>query len=73
MSAVAPAVKRCGQGKGGTITMAVTIGKTGRVSNAAATGAYAGTPIGSCAARAVRRARFPASQKTLNVKYPFKL
>lgn len=73
MGAVAPAVKRCGQGNGGTITMSVTIGKTGRVSNAAATGAFAGTPIGSCAARAVRRAKFPASQKTLNVKYPFKL
>jgi predicted Zn finger-like uncharacterized protein len=73
MSAVAPAVKRCGQGQGGTITMAITIGTTGRVSNASATGAFAGTPIGSCAARAVRRAKFPASQQTLNVKYPFKL
>jgi anti-sigma-K factor RskA len=73
MANVAPAVKRCGQGKGGTITMNVVIGKNGRVSTASAVGAYAGTPIGSCAARAVRRARFPASSQTVNVKYPFKL
>ena len=73
MNAVAPAVKRCGQGNGGTITMNVMIGTTGRVTSAAATGAFAGTPIGSCAARAVRRAKFPSSQKSLNVKYPFKL
>jgi hypothetical protein len=73
MGAVAPAVKSCGQGKGGTITMNITIGKTGRVSSASATGAFAGTPIGDCAARAVRRAKFPASTQNLNVKYPFKL
>ena len=73
MSAVAPAVKSCGQGKGGTITMNITIGKTGRVSSASATGAFAGTPVGNCAARAVRRAKFPSSQQNLNVKYPFKL
>lgn len=73
MAAVAPAVQSCGQGKGGTITMNMSIGKTGRVSSASATGAFAGTPIGDCAARAVRRAKFPASQQNLNVKYPFKL
>jgi predicted Zn finger-like uncharacterized protein len=73
MAAVAPAVKRCGQGKGGTITMNIMIGKTGRVSSASATGSFAGTPVGSCAARAVRRAKFPSSQQTLTVKYPFKL
>jgi hypothetical protein len=73
MAAVAPAVKRCGQGRGGTVTLSVKIGKTGRVSSASAIGAFAGTPVGSCAARAVRRAKFPASKQNLSVKYPFKL
>ncbi len=73
MEAVASAVKSCGQGRGGTITMNVVIGTTGRVTSAAATGNFAGTPIGTCAANAVRRAKFPASKQSLNVKYPFKL
>lgn len=73
MSAVAPAVQRCGQGRGGTITVSVQIAPTGRVTSASATGAFAGTPIGSCAARAIRRAKFPASKQNLTVKYPFKL
>jgi hypothetical protein len=74
MNAVAGAVRRCGQGMGGTIKMNVTIANTGRVKSASAMGAHAGTPVGLCAARAVRRAKFPKFQKsTLNVKYPFKL
>jgi hypothetical protein len=74
MNGVAPEVKRCGQGQGGTITMSITIGKTGRIISANATGAHAGTPVGLCAARAVRRATFPKfGGSNLNVKYPFKL
>ena len=73
MMRVAPAVKQCGRGKGGTIMLNVVIGQNGRVSSAVAAGIYSGTSIGSCASRAVRRAGFPASGQSLNVKYPFKL
>ncbi len=73
MARVAPAVKRCGQGRGGTISMNVVIGQNGRISSVVAAGVYAGTPIGACAERAVRRAGFPASRKSITVKYPFKL
>jgi hypothetical protein len=70
---VAPAVKRCGQGRGGTISINVKIGPNGRVSSAVTAGVYAGTPIGACAERAVRGAVFPASQQSITVKYPFTL
>jgi predicted Zn finger-like uncharacterized protein len=73
LNAVAPAVKRCAQGESGTITIQVVISPAGSVTSATPMGAYAGTPIGSCAARAVRTARFARSSKELTVKYPFKL
>ncbi|MBW2278829.1 MAG: hypothetical protein JRF63_15155 [Deltaproteobacteria bacterium] len=75
MNAVAGSVRACGQGAGGSIKMNVTIaGATGRVKSASAMGGHAGTPVGLCAARAVRRAKFPKfSKPSLNVKYPFKL
>jgi len=42
--------------------------------SATAMGSHAGTPVGLCAARAVRRAKFPKFGKpSLTVKYPFKL
>ncbi len=73
MNGVAGRVKRCSQGQRGTVVMKVVIGKTGRVQSASATGPFAGSPVGSCAARAVRGARFPKTQQNLTVKYPFKL
>jgi hypothetical protein len=74
MNAVAGAVRACGHGVGGTIKMNVTIANSGRVKSASAMGAHAGTPVGLCAARAVRRAKFPKFKKpSLSVKYPFKL
>ena len=73
MNSVAGRVKRCSQGRSGTVVMKVVIGKTGRVQSANATGPFAGSPVGSCAARAVRSARFPKTQQNLTVKYPFKL
>ncbi len=72
MSQVAGKVKACGGGPG-TVTIKVIIGDTGRVISATATGSYAGTPVGNCAAKAVKKAKFPKSQKNLTVRYPFKL
>jgi outer membrane biosynthesis protein TonB len=73
MSSVAAAVKQCGQGEQGTVTLQIVIGPTGRVTSAEPTGTFAGTPVGACAARAVRTARFPATKSSLSVRYPFKL
>jgi hypothetical protein len=72
MKGVSSAVKRCGQGSHGKVTLKIIIGSTGRVQSATPTGEFAGTPIGTCAARAVRKASFPRSQKNLTVTYPFK-
>jgi hypothetical protein len=74
MSAVAGRVKRCGKGKSGLVVMDVVIGKNGRVVRATPTGALAGTSTGKCAARAVKRAKFPEfSGPRIGVKYPFRL
>ena len=73
MKGVEGRVRQCGQGQTGTVTVKAVIGGTGRVISAVATGSFAGTPVGQCAARAVRSARFPKSQKNLTVRYPFKL
>jgi len=60
MSRVAGRVARCGAGQAGTVTMDVVInGATGRVASVNVGGQFAGTPVGSCAARAVRAATFP--------------
>ncbi len=73
MNAVAGLVKACGQGQPGRVTVKVVIGQTGRVASAVAVGTFAGTAAGSCAAKEVRKAKFPLSQTTLTVKYPFNL
>ncbi len=74
MKSVANAVRACDtSGAGGSVTVQVTIAPNGRVTSANPTGSSAGTPVGLCAARAVRRAKFPATQNSLNVTYPFKL
>jgi hypothetical protein len=73
MQSVAGAVKACGKGAGGTITIRVTIAASGSVTSAKATGPHAGTPVGSCAEKAVKKARFPKAKNKLDVSYPFKL
>ena len=75
MNRVAAAVRRCGAGQSGTVMVNVVIsGSTGRVTSANVTGNFAGTPVGSCAARAVRGASFPRfQQSSLSVRYPFQV
>jgi hypothetical protein len=49
-------------------------GSNGHVSNASVTGQFAGTPVGSCIARAVRGATFPRfANPTFTFSYPFRL
>jgi hypothetical protein len=75
MSGVSGAVSACGNGEHGTATVAITVtGSTGRVTGANVTGQFAGTPVGSCIARAVRGATFPRfTRPTFNVTYPFRI
>jgi len=75
METIAPEVVKCGNGREtGTIVLRVTVsGATGRVRDAAAAYApYVDTPVGFCAARAVRLAKFPPfSESEVTIKYPF--
>jgi hypothetical protein len=54
---------------------AITVaGSSGRVTNAVVSGQFAGTPVGSCVARAARGARFPRFRNdTFSVSFPFRL
>lgn len=74
MGKVAGAVKSCGNNIGGNVTVAVTIKGNGKVQSATVLGSHAGTAVGSCTARYVRRAKFPAfADPSLRVKYPFSI
>ena len=68
------AVRECANGKPGTASIQATIASSGRISYAIVDGAFKGTPEGSCIARAVRKARFPAfSKASIKVTYPIAL
>jgi hypothetical protein len=73
MASVTPAVAACGPDHG-VATVQITVAHTGRVANAVVSGPLAGTPTGSCVARAVRTARFPEfSRETFALTYPFRI
>ncbi len=75
LSSVQTAVSACGNGQHGTAMVAITVsGSNGRVSAANVTGEFAGTPVGSCVARAVRGATFPRfSRASIVINYPFRI
>jgi hypothetical protein len=75
MGGVSGAVSACGNGEHGTATVAISVaGSTGRVASATVGGQFAGTPVGSCIARAVRGASFPRfSRATFAFNYPFRI
>jgi hypothetical protein len=71
---VREAVLECAAGQHGVATIQASIAGSGRVAQALVSGAFQGTPAGSCIARAVRTAKFPSfSQDRLSVSYPFAL
>jgi hypothetical protein len=54
--------------------VAITFASSGRVTTANVAPPFAGTPVGSCIARAVRAATVPAfTRPTFLVNYPFSL
>jgi hypothetical protein len=75
MASVRPAVNACAQGVGGVAQVRVTFsGSSGRVTSAMVEGQFAGTPQGSCIARAVRGASVPRfTQPTFSVLFPFQI
>jgi hypothetical protein len=75
LTAVQAAVTACGGGEHGLAMTAITVaGSSGRVTNAVVSGQFAGTPVGSCVARAARGARFPRFRNdTFSVSFPFRL
>jgi hypothetical protein len=73
MAAVNPAVRACAGGQSGTAAIRIVFAGSGRVTTATVTSPpFAGTPAGSCMARAVKGARVPPfSNPTLTVTFPF--
>jgi hypothetical protein len=63
MTAVMPRARECyNQYKvPGVATVKITVSPAGRVTSAAVTGRFAGTPSGTCVENALKTARFPAS------------
>jgi hypothetical protein len=67
-------LQSCAAGAHGRTTANVTVSGAGRVTYVTIEGAFAGTPQGSCMARALRGAQFPQfATPQLRVRYPFAL
>ena len=75
LRSVSGPVRACGGGQHGVANTTVVIaGSSGRVQSARVAGSFAGTPVGSCVARAVRGARFPRfSRSTFSVTFPYSI
>jgi hypothetical protein len=74
LNAVSGELQKCVGDRHGVAEVTVTVRSGGFVSYAVVSGAYAGTVEGSCIARAVRAAKFPAfTEPMLRVTYPFQL
>lgn len=75
LDALAPALRACAAGAHAEARLLLMVaGETGRVRSATVTGDFAGTPAGSCMARAARSVRLPAfSRATFSIAYPISL
>jgi hypothetical protein len=74
LSARTAAVTACANGAHGLADVDIVIASSGRITTATVNGPFAGTPVGSCIARAIRGATFPPfSQPRFEVTYPFHL
>ncbi|MDQ3037189.1 MAG: hypothetical protein M3Y87_32650, partial [Myxococcota bacterium] len=74
VQAIEPAVRACAESEHGVATVRIVVAGSGRVTTATVSGRFAGTPVGSCVARAVRTGRFPQfSGDRFELTYPFQL
>lgn len=72
--AMRPQLEACAAGRRGTVDARVRIAGSGRVTYTLIQGDFAGTPEGSCIARALRAATFPPfSGPVFQVQFPFAL
>jgi hypothetical protein len=72
LESVRASLQTCAANGHGRTMANVTISGAGRVTYASIEGAFAGTPQGSCMARALRAAQFPPfTSAQLRVRYPF--
>jgi hypothetical protein len=71
---VRAALAQCAAGRAGTADIKASIASNGRIVHALIGGDFSGSVEGSCMARAVREAQFPAfSEPRLKVSYPISL
>lgn len=74
LSSIERQLSACAGEKHGVANVTLTVRGAGVVSHALVTGAFAGTPEGSCIARAVKLARFePFRDASVRITYPFQL
>ena len=75
MQGLLPEVSSCANGRRGSVPVDVIVQPSGRVTSATVTGAFQGTPEGSCIARAVRSAQFPehSGDEPTRFRYPYAL
>ena len=74
LNAVVPALQKCVGDRHDTADVTLTVRPAGFVSYAVVSGPYAGSAEGSCIARAVKAAKFPAfSDSSVRINYPFQL
>jgi predicted Zn finger-like uncharacterized protein len=75
MKGVTPGVQACGGAESGVAMAKVGVtGSTGKVAAVDVGGQFANSPVGSCIAKEVRKAKFPRfSQPSFSFSYPFKL
>jgi hypothetical protein len=74
LDALRAAIQTCSDGRSGVAEVDLTINGSGQVAHALVSGDFAGTPQGSCMARALRSARFAPFQKPkFRVLYRFML
>jgi hypothetical protein len=74
MSSIQAAAAACTQGQHGVAELQMTLSSDGRVRHAEVGGYFHGTPVGSCIAREVRKARVPPFQQPkYRVFYPLSL
>jgi hypothetical protein len=74
LEAIRPALETCIGAAHGTTFANVTIASSGRVRYTSIEGAFAGTPQGSCMARALRTATVPRfAADSMTVRFPFVL
>ncbi len=73
LEGVAPQVQACFGDEHGVVDVVVMVASSGRVTTCTVSGRFAGTPVGSCIARAVRAARLPPfTQARFEVHYQYR-